>query len=333
MNLQVNSLGADTQGAPLASRGNADAERSIGIIGVPMDVGASRRGTNLGPEALHIAGIADAFSTLGHTVVDRGFVEGPRNPNSAPVNGYRHLDEVNAWCSNIHTSVYDTLTAGETPLILGGDHSLSIGSISGVAQHCAENAKPLSILWIDAHADFNTPQTSPSGNIHGMPLAALTGLLPGGDINVGRAPDIIDPANIHLVGIRSVDPVEKSTVIDRGLSVYDMRTVDEHGMVSVMRQILNKVAATGGHLHVSFDLDFIDPDVAPGVGTPVAGGATWREAHLCMEMIHESQLMGSLDLVELNPCLDHSNKSATLAVDLACSAFGKQIINRKAVTP
>ena len=332
MNLQVNSLGSDTQVAPLASRGDADAARSIGIIGVPMDVGASRRGASLGPEALHIAGITEAFSTLGHTVVDRGFVDGPRNPDRAPADGYRHLEEVNAWCRNIHTSVYDTLAAGETPLILGGDHSLSIGSISGVAQHCAENAKPLSILWIDAHADFNTPQTSPSGNIHGMPLAALTGLIPGGDINVGRAPDIIDPANIHLVGIRSVDPVEKSTVIERGLSVYDMRTVDEHGMVSVMRRILNQIAATGGHLHVSFDLDFIDPDVAPGVGTPVAGGATWREAHLCMEMIHESQLMGSLDLVELNPCLDHSNKSATLAVDLACSAFGKQIINRKAVT-
>lgn len=331
MNFQVSNPGAVSQTATTCMQGTPGTTQSIGFISVPMDVGASRRGASLGPEALQIGGITEAFSSLGHTVVDRGFVEGPPNPECTPVDGYRHLDEVNAWSGNIRKSVYDTLAAGHTPLVLGGDHSLSIGSISGVAQHCAENDTPLSILWIDAHADFNTPKTSPSGNIHGMPLAALVGLTPAGDINVGNAPDIIDPTNIHLVGIRSVDPIERSSVINHGLNVYDMRTVDEHGMVSVMRRILEQVEETGGHLHVSFDLDFLDPGIAPGVGTPVAGGATLREAHLCMEMIHEAHLLGSLDLVELNPCLDHSNKSATLAVDLACSAFGKTIINRKAV--
>ncbi len=332
MSLRLDTHDRPVRAADLMAAIEPPAARTLGLIGVPTDAGASVRGASLGPEALHIAGIGRAFEALGHDVVDHGFVDGPRTPGRPAEGGYRHLKEVNCWCAALRTTVKRSLDAGETPVVLGGDHSLSIGSVGAVAQHCAEREIPLSIIWIDAHADFNTPQTSPSGNIHGMPLAALSGLIAAGDIDVGPAPKAIETGNIHLVGIRSVDPVEKSTVIAHGVNVYDMRAIDEHGMVTVMRTILDQVRKTGGHLHVSFDLDFIDPEVAPGVGTPVSGGATWREAHLCMEMLHESDLIGSLDLVELNPCLDNSSKTAALAVDLACSAFGKQIIERKAVS-
>ncbi len=303
--------------------------RPLGLIGAPIDVGAGRRGASLGPEALRIAGIEQAFGELGHNVVDHGDVAGPRNPQSDPVNGFRHLPEVAEWSRNIRDKVRHVLDIGHKPVILGGDHSLSIGSIAGVAEHCARTDTPVSVLWLDAHADFNTPDISPSGNIHGMPLAILCGAIDADQLNIGTQPQLIDPTNIYLAGIRSVDPIEKARVVDSGANVFDMRTIDEHGMVSVMRTILDRVAQTGGHLHVSFDVDMLDPSLAPGVGTTVPGGATYREAHICMEMIHESGLLGSLDLVELNPCLDEHNRSAELMVDLAGSAFGKQIIQRK----
>ncbi len=302
--------------------------KPLGLIGAPIDVGAGRRGANLGPEALRIAGIEQAFGDLGHLVVDHGDVDGPRNPQSAPVNGFRHLEEVAEWSRNIRDKVHHVLDIGHKPVILGGDHSLSIGSIAGVVEHCRKTDTPVSVLWLDAHADFNTPDISPSGNIHGMPLATLCGAIDADQLNIGAQPQLIDPTNIYLAGIRSVDPVEKARVVDSGANVFDMRIIDEHGMVSVMRTILESVARTGGHLHVSFDVDMLDPSLAPGVGTTVPGGATYREAHICMEMIHESGLLGSLDLVELNPCLDEHNRSAELMVDLAGSAFGKQIIQR-----
>lgn len=307
-----------------------DTRRPLELIGVPMDAGAGRRGVCLGPEALRVAGIENAFRALGHGVSDGGDISGPRSPDTAPKDGYRHLSEVAAWTAAIRDRVAASLENGNRPVILGGDHSLSIGSVGGIAKVCRARSIPLSVLWIDAHADFNTPETSPSGNIHGMPLATLCGHLDEPALTpLGPGTAAVAPENVHLVGIRSVDPVEKARVVESGANVYDMKVIDERGMTSVMREVLANVAATGGHLHVSFDVDVLDPSIAPGVGTPVPGGATYREAHLCMEMIHDSGLLGSLDLVELNPCLDDANKSAELLVDLAGSALGKQIISRR----
>lgn len=301
---------------------------TVGLIGVPTDVGASDRGACMGPQALRIMGLEQDLLGLGHAVRDHGDLSGPANPQGAPRGGLRHLREVNAWCALLRERVGGVMAAGEVPVILGGDHSLSIGSVSGIAAHCAAAGKPLSVIWLDAHADFNTPASSPSGNIHGMPLAALCGRIVLDEIDIGAGQPVLDPTRVHLVGIRSVDATEKSMIMDCGIRVYDMRTVDERGMVAIMREILGAVAAVGGHLHVSFDVDFLDPPIAPAVGTTVAGGATYREAHLCMELIHESGLLGSLDLVELNPMLDIQGRTAAMMVDLAGSAFGKKIVNR-----
>ena len=300
----------------------------VGLIGAPTDVGAADRGASMGPQALRIAGLAKALTELGHGVADHGDLHGPDNPEEEPRDGFRHLREVNAWCGILREGVRGVLRQGELPVIMGGDHCLSIGSIAGVADHCAETEQPLSVIWLDAHADFNTPVSTPSGNIHGMPLAALCGRLVADQIEIGQHGAVIEASQVHLVGIRSVDSVEKSAIVKAGIQVYDMRTIDEHGMVAVMRRILEAVAATGGHLHVSFDVDFLDPGIAPAVGTTVPGGASFREAHLCMEMVHESGLLRSLDLVELNPFLDVRGETARLMVDLVGSAFGKQIVHR-----
>lgn len=300
----------------------------IGLIGAPTDIGAADRGASMGPEALRIAGLTLALEELGHSVTDHGDLRGPANPELPPVGGYRHPKEVNAWCGLLRDRVAVSLRDGELPIMLGGDHCLSIGSIAGVADYCAETDKPLSVVWLDAHADFNTPESSPSGNIHGMPLAALCGRIVADQIEIGQDGAVLDPKQVHLVGIRSVDSVEKSEILQAGINVYDMRWIDEHGMVSGMRRILDDVSSSGGHLHVSFDVDFLDPSIAPAVGTTVSGGASFREAHLCMEMVHESGLLASVDLVELNPFLDHAGETAHLMVDLMGSAFGKQIVHR-----
>lgn len=304
--------------------------QSIGMIGVPTDVGAADRGACMGPEALRVAGIREALAGLGHEVGDQGDISGPPNPQSTPSGGYRHLPEVNAWCNALRASVARGLEQGKLPVILGGDHSISIGSIAGVADRCAAAGVPLSVIWLDAHADFNTPLSTPSGNLHGMPLAALCGEIDAEGLDIVRDGAVLDPERVHLIGIRSVDSAEKAAIVDCGVRLYDMRAIDERGMVAIMREILDRVAATGGHLHVSLDVDFLDPSIAPGVITTVAGGATYREAHLCMEMVHESGLLGSLDLVELNPMLDVRGQTAALMVDLAGSAFGKKIVYRPA---
>ena len=308
--------------------GAAASGAKVGLIGVPTDVGASDRGACMGPQALRIMGLESDLRNLGHEVSDHGDLSGPANPEQAPRGGLRHLREVNAWCTALRDRVRDVMTAGEVPVILGGDHSISMGSVTGVATHCAAAGKPLSVIWLDAHADFNTPASSPSGNMHGMPLAALCGKIVLEGVDLGDSGPVLDPTRVHLVGIRSVDTIEKSMIVDCGIKVYDMRTVDERGMVAIMREILAAVSAVGGHLHVSFDVDFLDPPIAPAVGTTVAGGATFREAHLCMELIHESGLLGSLDLVELNPILDVQGQTAAVMVDLTGSAFGKKIVHR-----
>ncbi len=299
--------------------------QSLGLIGHPSDVGAGIRGSCLGPEALRIAGLPQALRDLGHDVTDHGDVAGPRNPEAETTSGGRHVSEVREWCDALDTRTYDVLAGGQLPVIMGGDHSLSMGSIRAAARHCDKTGKPLFVLWLDAHTDFNTPLSSPSGNVHGMPVAALTGRICSKELGFEGGKQIVDPSNFYLFGIRSVDRIERDAVVKSGLNVYDMRSIDERSVVVIMREILDHVAKAGGHLHVSLDVDFLDPSLAPGVGTTVPGGATYREAHLCMELIYESGVLGSLDIVELNPFIDAAGKSAHMLVDLAGSLFGKSI--------
>ena len=302
--------------------------QTIALIGAPTDIGAAHRGSSMGPEALRVAEIDLMLRRLGHEVIDLGNIAGPANPNAQTVNGYRHLSEAVAWCQALHDAVYAALKAGDCPIMMGGDHALAVGSIAAAARHCAERDIPLTVLWFDAHADFNTPATSPSGNIHGMPAAVLCGEGPSELMAIGHAEPMLETEGLIQVGIRSVDHVEKRAVVDNGHEVYDMRRIDELGMRAVMEEALNTVARRGGHLHVSFDVDFLDPSIAPGVGTTVTGGPNYREAQLCMEMVHDSGLLGSLDIVELNPALDHQNATALLMVELVASLFGEQILSR-----
>lgn len=298
--------------------------RAIEILGVPVEAGAGRAGPVMGPAGLRTAGLAAALRELGHTVRDLGDLRPEPWDPAAPT---ARLDEVTAWSRALAVRAAAMLDGGALPVFLGGDHSLSMGSVTGVARHCRAAGKPLYVLWFDAHADFNTPETSPSGNLHGMPVALLCGE-PGFDAVFAAAERVpVDPAHVHLFGIRSLDPGERALLRARGVDVVDMRAIDEHGVAVPMRRILERVAAAGGHLHVSFDTDVLDPAIAPGVGTPVLGGLTYREAHLLMEMLHDSGLVGSLDVVELNPFHDERGKSALVLVDLIASLFGRRIID------
>ena len=302
--------------------------RHVSLIGAPTDVGAGARGASMGPEALRVAGLREALQAHGVEVLDHGNLNGPSNPWQPPVEGYRHLDEVTAWNVAVHDAVHAELSAGRMPILLGGDHCLGLGSISAVARHCRETGKKLRILWLDAHADFNTSQLTPSGNIHGMPVACLCGHGPRQLIEIGGHVPAIDPKWIRQIGIRSVDEGEKRFVHEVGLEVFDMRYIDEMGMRHTMELALATMDANT-HLHVSFDVDFLDPDIAPGVGTTIPGGPTYREAQLCMEMIADTGRLGSLDVMELNPALDVRNKTALVAVDLIESLFGKSTLMRR----
>ncbi len=300
----------------------------VSLIGVPTDIGAGARGASMGPEALRVAGIAQVLSAQGLRVIDRGNLGGPANPWQPPVNGYRHIAEVAAWNQALHGAVFDELQQGRLPIVLGGDHCLGLGSISAVARHCRAAGRKLRVLWLDAHADFNTAALTPSGNIHGMPVALLCGLGPAELTGIGGQVPAITPDAVRQIGIRSVDPGEKRLVHEHGLEVFDMRYIDEMGMRHTMEQALAGVDADT-HLHVSFDVDFLDPEIAPGVGTTVPGGPTYREAQLCMEMIADTGRLASLDVMELNPALDVRNRTAELAVDLIESLFGKSTLMRK----
>ncbi|HSY04610.1 MAG TPA: arginase [Steroidobacteraceae bacterium] len=306
------------------------AARAATLIGAPTDVGAADRGASMGPEALRVAGLAAALRAREVEVSDLGNLAGPGNPWQPPQHGYRHLPEVQQWSRSVHDAVYQQLAAGRLPLLLGGDHSLSIGSISAVARHCREHARKLRVLWLDAHADFNTEVLSPSGNVHGMPVACLCGFGPAELTGIGGHTPAIEPAWVRQIGVRSVDAGEKRFVHQQGLEVFDMRCVDELGMRATMEQALAGVDADT-HLHVSFDVDFLDPEIAPGVGTQVPGGPSYREAQLCMEMIADTHRLASLDVVELNPAFDLRNKTALLAVDLIESLFGKSTLVRRPV--
>jgi len=301
---------------------------SVSLIGVPTDIGAGDRGASMGPEALRVAGIAEALIARGLDVADRGNLFGPLNPWLPPSAGYRHLTQVVEWNREVMRAVGGELERKRLPILLGGDHSLGIGSITAVANHCRAEGKTLRVLWLDAHADFNTSKITPSGNIHGMPVACLCGLGPRELTELGGAAPAVEPGCIRQIGIRSVDVGEKRLVHDQGLTVYDMRYIDEVGIRRTMEAALADMDKNT-HLHVSFDVDFLDPDIAPGVGTTVPGGPNYREAQLVMEMIADTGRLGSLDIVELNPALDERNKTARLAVDLVESLFGKSTLMRE----
>jgi arginase len=301
---------------------------AVSLIGAPTDIGAGMRGASMGPEALRVAGLAAVLQAQGLQVQDCGDVAGPRNPWQAPIDGYRHLNEVVAWNQALHAAVYAQLGLARLPIVLGGDHCLAIGSISAVARHCRDAGKKLRVLWLDAHADFNTNTLTPSGNLHGMPVACLCGLGPQALTGIGGHVPAIEAAWLRQIGIRSVDAGEKRLVHAHNLDVFDMRFIDEQGMRATMQLALADLDADT-HLHVSFDVDFLDPDIAPGVGTTVRGGPNYREAQLCMEMIADTGLLASLDIMELNPALDERNRTAELAVDLVESLFGKSTLMRK----
>jgi len=301
---------------------------NISVIGAPTDIGAGSRGASMGPEALRVANIVPVLQGHGLNVIDRGNLSGPRNPWLPAVDGYRHLDEVVAWNRAVHDAVFAELEQHRLPILLGGDHCLGLGSISAVARHCRETDKKLRVLWLDAHADFNTNTLTPSGNIHGMPVACLCGYGPQALTSMGGCVPAINPKWVRQIGIRSVDEGEKRLVHEAGLDVYDMRYIDEMGMRAAMELALALVDGNT-HLHVSFDVDFLDPDIAPGVGTTVRGGPTYREAQLCMEMIADTGRLASLDVMELNPAFDVRNRTAEVAVDLIESLFGKSTLMRK----
>ena len=301
--------------------------RPIALIGAPTDIGAGHRGASMGPEALRVAGLAQALRDRGLTVLDKGNLAGPVNPWQPPSDGYRHLDEVVAWNRLVMDAVHASLSSGELPILLGGDHCLGIGSITAVSRYCREQGKTLRVLWLDAHADFNTHDVTPSGNIHGMPVACLCGVGPEVLTGLGDVAPALRAMDIRQIGIRSVDAGEKKLVREYGLDIYDMRYIDEIGIKRAMEEALEGIDGNT-HVHVSFDVDFLDPAIAPGVGTTVPGGPNYREAQLVMEMIADAGSLGSIDIVELNPAFDEHNKTAILAVDLVESLFGKSTLMR-----
>ncbi|MBI2396678.1 MAG: arginase [Xanthomonadales bacterium] len=299
----------------------------VTLIGAPTDIGAGHRGASMGPEALRVAHITEALRERGLEVEDRGNLSGPTNPWQPPVDGYRHLPEVVQWNRAVYDAVRGALDDGRLPILLGGDHCLGLGSITAVARHCRERGKKLMVLWLDAHADFNTSAITPSGNVHGMPVACLCGIGPRELTHLGGDAPALRPDQIRQIGIRSVDAGEKKLVREHGLDIYDMRYIDEIGIKRAMEEALSDLDANT-HLHVSFDVDFLDPEIAPGVGTTVPGGPNYREAQLVMEMIADTGRLASLDIVELNPAFDDHNRTAKLAVDLVESLFGKSTLMR-----
>src|SRR5437867_5096149 len=299
----------------------------IHVLGVPMDLGSGRRGVDMGPSAIRIAGVADRLTELGHKVVDEGDVV-IKNMEELKVGNERarYLGEIARAAAIIARKIERIMGLGHFPLVLGGDHSIAVGTVSGIAAHAQRQDQRVGLLWIDAHGDINTPETSPSGNIHGMPLAALLGFGAGELTGVAGPPPKVHPANVALVGIRSLDAGEKKRLKETGVQVHTMSDIDRHGVHRVMQKALARVTDGTDYVHVSFDLDAVDPTVAPGVGTPVKGGLDYREAHLIMEVLADAGVMTSLEMVEVNPILDQGNASAAFAVELVQSAFGKKIL-------
>jgi arginase len=299
----------------------------VHVLGVPMDLGSGRRGVDMGPSAIRIAGVEARLRELGHEVVDEGDIS-IKNMEELKVGDVRarYLAEIARAATVACRKVDRIISRGHFPLVLGGDHSIAVGTVSGIAAVCRREGKKLGLLWVDAHGDINTPESSPSGNIHGMPVAALLGHGPARLTGIGGKFTKVDPANIALVGIRSLDEGEKKRLKATGVQVHTMSDIDRHGIHRIMKKALARVTDGTDYVHVSFDLDAVDPTVAPGVGTPVKGGLDYREAHLIMEILHDSGAMTSLELVEVNPILDDRNASGAFAVELVQSAFGKKIL-------
>lgn len=307
--------------------------KRIDILGIATASGASVRGCGMGPEALRVAGLIEALVDLEHATADHGDLRRQHpdistNPSSARLPEERKADVLDL-AQRASDAGLAILEEGNFPVFIGGDHSIAMGTVSAVARHCAPNGQAVHVLWVDAHADYNTPETSPTGNLHGMPLALLCGEAEFDDSFRGPWLGRIDPRNVTIFGARSIDREERKLVQARGVDVVDMRKIDQIGVVAAMQKVIDKAKADGAHLHVSFDVDSIDPSIAPGGGTLVPGGLTYREAHLVMEMLHDSGVVGSLDVVELNPFLDQGGKTATLMVDLVASLFGRSIMGEE----
>jgi len=297
------------------------------LLGAPVQDGTGRLGCDMGPSAFRAAGIGEALRSLGHGVVDRGNVApAPLRPLSHPNPAIHALPEIVAWTEVLSQAVYDAGTEG-MPIVLGGDHSLAAGTLAGHARLAQERGRKLFVLWLDAHPDMHMLETTESGHLHGVPMAYALGL-PGFDGIFPPLAAALSPERVCMMGLRSVDPAERQVLAATGLRVHDMRAIDENGVAALLRGFLDEVAAQDGLLHVSLDVDFLDPDIAPGVGTTVPGGATFREAHLIMEMLHDSGRVASLDLVELNPFLDERGRTARLMVDLTASLMGRSVLDR-----
>ena len=299
----------------------------IAIIGAPMDLGAGRRGVDMGPSAIRLAGLNEKLAGLGYSIEDLGnvIVDQPESLPAGPSHA-RYLPQIAHTCARLADLVEKSAGAGKVPLVLGGDHSIAIGTVAGMSRHFRTSGRKLGLIWIDAHADMNTPESSPSGNIHGMPLACCVGLGPPELTGIAGYSPAIEPSNVAILGLRSVDEIERLNVRGTGVHPFTMRDIDERGMRAVIQEAIHLATLGTGGFHLSFDMDAVDPSDAPGVGTPVRGGITYREAHLAMELVCDSGLMASMELVEVNPVIDEANRTALLAVELAMSAMGKRIL-------
>ena len=301
---------------------------SIAIIGAPLDLGAGRRGVDMGPSALRVAGLGRRIAELGYDVEDLGNVPVQQAESLADAGppSAKYLYQIAATCKRLGDLVSQAMSNGKAPLVMGGDHSIAVGTVAGVAQHFRNIEAKIGLIWIDAHTDMNTPEISPSGNVHGMPLACCMGLGPSELVDLLGFSPKIDPRNVALVGIREVDITERQIVRQTGVHTFTMRDIDERGMSAVMREAISVAMLGTAGFHLSLDMDFVDPEHAPGVGTPVRGGGTYREAHLAMEIVSDSGGMVSMEVVEVNPVIDEQNRTAELAVELVLSAMGKRIL-------
>jgi arginase len=301
--------------------------RPVHIIGVSLDLGGNRRGVDMGPSAFRIAGLAERLAALGITVLDEGDLVAPiPEVKSFGDPRKRYIREIARVCERLYKSALAVLEKGGLPLVLGGDHSLASGSVAATADFLRREEQPLGLIWVDAHGDMNTPASSNSGNVHGMPLASLLGPEPAELAKIGGFSPKVTPDRAVLIGIRNLDEREKELMRDSGVRVFTMKDIDRSGIAAVVEQALGIAGAGTGGIHVSFDLDVCDPSIAPGVGTPVKGGLDYREAHMVMEMVADSGLLRALDLVEVNPILDDRNATAILGAELASSALGQKII-------
>ena len=305
----------------------ASQAKTIHVIGAPLDLGAGRRGVDMGPSAIRIAGLGERIAALGIEVVDRGDVLTPvAETRRRGQRTKRYIRDISRVCERLYDRTLASLDAGATPLVLGGDHSLAVGSVAAVSAHAAQQGKTIGLLWVDAHADMNTPSTTLSGNVHGMPLAAILGPEPSELSQIGPKSPKVNPSQTVLLGVRDLDSAEKDRVLESGVHVFTMKEIDQAGLAAVAARAVSIASRGTSGIHVSFDLDVCDPSIAPGVGTPVKGGLNYREAHTVMEVISDSGALLSLDVVEANPILDTRNMTAQLGVELVLSALGKSVL-------